>query len=116
MTSVFHKTINVDDLEDGQSTCVDVQGWKIALCKSDGSFFAVINLCTHANSEMVGGRIRRGAISCPLHGALFKLDSGENVGAQYKPLRVFPVRIENDIVEIAIPDEAPPPPTLVPSI
>lgn len=89
-----------------------VNGWPVLLCRDDGRLHAVINRCTHAAATFApDGRVRRGMLMCPLHGARFRLDTGECVGATgYKPLLVYPLRETVDgWLEIAIPDAAPGP-------
>jgi nitrite reductase/ring-hydroxylating ferredoxin subunit len=77
------------------------------LAKSEGKLFATIDRCTHAASEVSTGRIRRGAVMCPLHGARFELASGRCIGGPYKPLMTFETRIEGEWVEVAVPEEQP---------
>ena len=43
---------------------------------------------------------------CPLHGARFKLDTGENIGGQYDPIKVFNSKVENGWVTVEVPDQA----------
>lgn len=44
---------------------------------------------------------------CPLHGARFELATGKCLGAAYRDLRVFPLRITDGMIEVAIPDTKP---------
>jgi len=92
-------------LNTGHTTIVN--GWPIMICRTEAGVSAVINRCTHAESTLQGGRVRRGTVSCPLHGARFDLATGKCVGAPYRPLKTFPVRIANGRIEIDVPTEEP---------
>ena len=95
------------DLGVGQSRSEILNEWPILLCRIESGIFAVINRCTHAESPLSGGRVARGTVSCPLHGARFDLASGKCLGANYLPLRTFAVRVDNGRIAVAVPDDAP---------
>jgi anthranilate 1,2-dioxygenase ferredoxin component len=44
---------------------------------------------------------------CPLHGARFDLVTGTCIGGVYSALRKFPLRIEDGMIEVAVPSTAP---------
>jgi nitrite reductase/ring-hydroxylating ferredoxin subunit len=108
MDETYLRAALVGALAEGESLALDLAGWPILLCMAGGKPHAVINRCTHADSALTGGRLRRGAIICPAHGAIFNLTTGACVAASpYPPLRVFPVRIVAEWIEIAVPSDAP---------
>jgi 3-phenylpropionate/trans-cinnamate dioxygenase ferredoxin subunit len=81
---------------------VDVNGRSILVCHSDGRFFAVENLCSHAQEPLACGRLKRGWLSCPAHGARFDLETGEPLNPPAtEPIATFAVRIVGDIIEVA---------------
>ena len=70
---------------------------------SNNDFYAFESLCTHAMFELDDAPIEDCTITCPLHGAKFCLKSGEVLAPPaYEGLQVFPVRIENGEVQIAV--------------
>lgn len=91
---------------EGKATAI-LNGWHVLIAKTEDGFHAINDRCTHAASHLSGGRVRRGAIMCPLHGARFELASGKCLGGTYRDVRVFPLRIENGMIEVAIPDAQP---------
>jgi len=110
MSETFHRVVAASEIEDKTMLPFIVNGWPLFLCRDDGVLYAVINRCTHAAAEFApGGRVRKGAVMCPLHGARFKLDTGECIGgANYKPLLKFATReTEDGWIEVAVPDTAP---------
>lgn len=92
--------------EDGK-LAARLAGWYVLVGRDDDGFHAVNDRCTHQASLLSSGRIRRGAVMCPLHGARFELTTGRCMGGAYKDLRTFPVRIESGMIEVSVPDTPP---------
>lgn len=110
MSQTYHRVVQAQEIADKSLQAFLVNRWPVLIVKDEGKLHAVINRCTHqAASFAPDGRVRRGAIMCPLHGARFKLDNGECMGATgYKPLMRFDLRQDEDgWIEVAVPDEAP---------
>lgn len=95
------------DLPEDGKLAVAAGGWHLLLVKVDGGYHAVNDRCPHAGSPLSGGRVRRGAIMCPLHGARFDLASGACLGGPYPALRRFDVRVAGGMIEVAVPAVAP---------
>ena len=103
MTDHYTRTILADSLAENGSQCLDVNGINVLLCKSGGEFFAVRNLCTHADSPLAGGRIRNRMVSCPLHGMRYELATGKPFGQLTRiPLATYPLRVVDGYLEIAV--------------
>lgn len=107
MPNSFHRAVRVDEVVEGAALGLLVNAWPVLLAKSDGKLLATIDRCTHAASQLSPGRIRRGTIMCPVHGARFELATGRCIGGPYKPLLTFEARVVDDWVEVAVPDEKP---------
>lgn len=110
MPETFRRVVEASMITEGTLLSFLVNGWPLLLCRDDGTLYALINRCPHAGAPLApDGRVRRGTVTCPLHGARFRLDSGECTGtAPHKPLRMFPWRETADgWIEVAIPDAAP---------
>ena len=88
---------------------VTLEGWSVFVLKTDTGYQAVNDRCTHQAARLSPGRVRRGAIMCPLHGARFEVASGKCIGGTYTSLRIFPVRVEGGNIEVDIPAETPGP-------
>lgn len=110
MSETYHRVVEAGLVEDRAVLPFIVNGWPVLICRDEGAIHAIINRCTHAAAPIApDGRVRRGSVMCPLHGARFKLDTGECMGgAGYKPLKIYPWRESADgWIEVAVPDEAP---------
>jgi anthranilate 1,2-dioxygenase ferredoxin component len=84
-----------------------IAGWHVILVREAEVLSAFNDRCPHQGAPLSPGKLRRGAIMCPLHGARFKVDTGECIGGAYPPLRVFPTRVEDGKVLIELPADAP---------
>ena len=107
MSEAFVPIVAVADFPDDGKFAVRVNGWHVLICKIEGGYQAVNDRCTHAASALSGGRVRRGTVMCPLHGARFDLATGNCIGGIYKALRFFPSRIVDGWIEVAVPEAIP---------
>jgi len=109
MSDTYHSICREEELTAGQARAEILNGWPILICRTEQGIQAVINRCTHAASELASGRVRRGIVLCPLHGARFDLSTGKCLPphAHYQPLKKFPVRVVRGLVEVGVPDEKP---------
>jgi anthranilate 1,2-dioxygenase ferredoxin component len=106
-TTSFHPIIAEADFPEEGKFTTRIGGWNILVCKVDNDFHALNDRCTHAASRLSGGRVRRGAVMCPLHGARFNIATGACIGGPYKALRTFELRVTGGQIEVAIPDDPP---------
>lgn len=109
MTTTWHPICSETEFpEDGKQTAL-LNGWSVLVVKTETGFSAVNDRCTHQAALLSPGRVRRGAIMCPLHGARFEAGTGRCIGGAYADLRVFEVRVEAGQIEVAVPNEEPGP-------
>jgi nitrite reductase/ring-hydroxylating ferredoxin subunit len=98
-----------EDIAEKSFSCFSVAGTAVAICRFKNEFFAIENSCSHALSTFDGGRLRGYRIICPLHGATFDIRDGSATGAPAKrPIRTFPLRIVDGMIEVAIRDDRSP--------
>lgn len=107
MTDSWHTLVSESEFPAEGKLSTKIGGWHVLVAKTDEGFFAVNDRCTHQAALLSTGRIRRGAVMCPLHGARFEMGSGRCIGGAYKDLRTFPVRVEEGQIQVSVPDEAP---------
>lgn len=107
MSETWHTLIAESEFPEVGKLATQVAGWYVLVAKTDDGFHAVNDRCTHQAALLSGGRIRRGAVMCPLHGARFEVATGRCIGGAYRDLRTFPLRVENGQIEVSIPDTPP---------
>ncbi len=101
MADDFHTVAQLGELPDNGKKLVTVADKTILLCHSDGQYFAVENRCTHDNEALQGGTVRKCTITCPFHGARFRLKDGRSFGAPaFESITTYPVRIEGDAIQV----------------
>lgn len=109
MSDSWHVAAREADFPEGGKLAVELGQWHALIVRDGGEYFAFNDCCTHQASKLSSGRVRRGTIMCPLHGARFEVKSGRCLGGGYASLRSFPVRIADGRIEVAVPDSAPGP-------
>ena len=90
-----------EELHPGEHVVVDLDGTAVAVFNLDGAFHAIEDACTHDGAEIASGELDGDVIVCPHHGARFCIRTGEVLTPPaYEDLHVFPVRVENGMVQI----------------
>jgi nitrite reductase/ring-hydroxylating ferredoxin subunit len=103
----WHRLGPEADIAEGTMRVHGLGGWQVLVARSEGKLLAVNDRCTHQAARLSTGRIRRGAIMCPLHGARFDLADGRCIGAAYPALRQFDLRVVEGAVEVLVPNAPP---------
>lgn len=109
MEEVWHSIASESEFPEDGKLAVTLGGWSVLIVRTDDGFHAFNDRCTHQAALLSSGRVRRGAIMCPLHGARFDVATGQCIGGAYADLRTFPLRSEAGKLEVAVP-AAPPGP------
>lgn len=93
----------VSELPEESKKAVRIGSHWILVCHTEGKYYAVSNICSHATRPLMMGRVRHCTITCPVHGARFNLESGAalNLPAT-KPIATYPVRIVDDWIEVML--------------
>jgi anthranilate 1,2-dioxygenase ferredoxin component len=103
----WHDLIAESDFPEEGKLATKLAGWYVLVAKTDDGLFAVNDRCTHQAALLSGGRIRRGAIMCPLHGARFEVETGRCIGGTYKDLRTFALQTVDGMIQVQLPDSPP---------
>lgn len=91
------------DIEEKSFSTFDVNGIGIVICRFRDEYFAIENRCSHAQATFDEGRMRGYRIMCPLHGGTFDIRDGACTGLPAtQPVRSFPLRIVDSMIEVAI--------------
>ena len=69
----------------------------VCIVRSDGEFYALHDVCSHADVPLSEGDVENGTIECWLHGSRFDLISGRPTGLPAtRPVPVYPVKRDGD--------------------
>ncbi len=94
----------VDDVPVLGSRVVQAPGGDIAVFKAaDGTLFALRDRCPHKGGPLSQGIVHGRAVTCPLHGWVVDLTSGEAAAPDKGCAHRVPVRLEGERVLLALP-------------
>ncbi len=98
------KVATVSDVPVGTAKVVQAGGKTLALFNLGGTFYALDNRCTHVGGPLGEGAVERNEVTCPWHGSVFNITTGEVVEPPARrAVATFPVRVERDEVLVEIP-------------
>nr|WP_013933262.1 Rieske (2Fe-2S) protein [Pseudoalteromonas sp. SANK 73390]CBK62710.1 tmlT [Pseudoalteromonas sp. SANK 73390] len=102
----YHIAISAEQLTDGQSMALKINGYNILLCKFDDQYYAFKNSCPHQSRPMTNAKVKAGKLICPMHGAQFSLSDGASMGSlTNRPLTRYEILVDNNAVHIKLPNE-----------
>ncbi|MFM6853782.1 MAG: Rieske (2Fe-2S) protein [Sphingopyxis sp.] len=107
VSETWHPLVAEADFPAEGKLAARIAGWHVLVARTETGLFAVNDRCTHQAATLSGGRIRRGAVMCPLHGARFEMETGRCIGGAYTDLRVFPLRVADGMIAVCVPDSPP---------
>lgn len=67
---------------------------------AEDEIFALRDRCPHKNGPLSQGIVHGRAVTCPLHGWVISLESGEAMGADKGCTPKIPVRVQNGRISI----------------
>lgn len=96
----FTKVATRDELLPGQMKMAQVEGEQILLANVEGNYYAINNLCSHAEGPLSEGVFEGEEVECPWHGSRFNVTTGQVVRPPaYEAQALYQVRVEgNDIL------------------
>jgi 3-phenylpropionate/trans-cinnamate dioxygenase ferredoxin subunit len=93
----------LSDLADNSAVGVEIDGVPICVARTQGTVYAINDICSHADVNLSDGDVEDGTVECWLHGSRFDLLSGRPTGLPAtRPVPTYPVKIEGDDVYVAI--------------
>ena len=101
---IFTRVAATSDIDEKSFSTFEIDGTGIVICRFRDQYYAIENRCSHALSTFDEGRMRGYRIMCPLHGGTFDIRDGSCTGLPAtQPIRSFPLRITDGMIEVAIP-------------
>lgn len=90
-----------DELADGESEAVTVEGVEVMLARHGGELFALAERCTHRGGPLHEGELRDGCVRCPWHDSAFRLADGSiAAGPATAPQPAYEVRVQDGTIEV----------------
>jgi 3-phenylpropionate/trans-cinnamate dioxygenase ferredoxin subunit len=89
------EVVLLERLADQAILCVRLEATDLLLVRDGERIMACERACPHEQADLSQARIAQGRLLCPRHFASFDLDDGGiSAGWPSRPLRRYPVRIE----------------------
>ena len=90
------------DIQPGTARAYRLGGYSVAVYNCQGKFLATSNTCQHEGGYLADGVLTANVIMCPLHGWEYNVETGECLTIPGADLKVFPVRIAGDEIQVAV--------------
>ena len=101
------KTINTSEISENSVKVVNVDDKDIAIFNVEGDFYAIDDLCSHAEASLAEGEVFDCKVECPLHGAEFDLKTGQAVTLPAtNPVASYVISIEDEVIYLEMEDNA----------
>jgi len=92
-----------DDFNENNMLEVIHENHSYLVAKVDEEYFAVDNMCSHENSELILGCLKDKTIKCSLHGSYFDLETGKPLNEPAdEPIKTYPTVIKDNNICIEI--------------
>ena len=99
----FVKVAKTKDLSPGQGKQVEVGEKTIAIFNVDGKYYAINDTCSHQGGPLSEGELNGKQVTCPWHGAVFDVTTGEVLGPPApEGVSSYKVRVSGNDIEIEI--------------
>ena len=101
MSKGWIKVASVQDVPEGGTLLVAVDGEPVCLYNLGGTICATHDTCTHEEASLSEGFVEGEVIECPLHQATFEIRTGKVLTPPAtEDLRVYPVQVEGDDIRV----------------
>ena len=101
--SDYLRACAADDVPEEGAIRVMLEGHPVCLARSEGEYFALYDVCSHAEVALSEGEVDEGTIECWLHGSRFDLRTGRPTGLPAtKPVPAYPTKIDGDDVLVCL--------------
>lgn len=105
---VYRDAMDAAALADGSVRAVELDGTSVLVARVDAEYYAVANRCADSPLPLEFSALRDSELTCSWHGCRYDVRTGARLDLAGNRLRVFPVRVEDGRVRIAMDVEAVP--------
>ncbi len=97
----FEKACAAEDVHTDQALAVTIGGYDVAIARDGDEFFALQDLCSHAEVALTEGEVADCQIECWLHGSMFDLRTGKpTTYPATESVSTFAVEVRDDGVYV----------------
>lgn len=102
MNNGFLPALPVGKLPSAGGVSVHVGRHTLAVFRLGDEIFAIDGVCPHRGAPLASGAVEEGKVYCPLHGWGFDLRTGACADNPAKPVRSYPVRVVDGVVQVQV--------------
>ena len=99
---IYKRALGAVELPPGTFKAVDLEELPLLLANVSGDVYAVTNRCGSSPLPLQFGALSGAELRCSFHGCVYDVRSGKRLDAAGEGLRVFPVRVEDGAVLVAL--------------
>lgn len=99
---VYKRALSAADLPPGTFKAVDLDDLPLLFANVSGDVYAVTNRCGSSPLPLQFGALSGAQLRCSFHGCVYDVRSGKRLDTAAEGIRVFPVRIEDGAVLVAL--------------
>ena len=106
MKKKFYRVAFVADLVEKSLKKAQVEGHDIVVARAGSEYFAFAHRCTHRGGPLAMGELRDYSITCPWHGGIFDIRTGElSHPPPVEHIMSYPLRIVDGAIEVEVPEK-----------
>ena len=98
--------IKKTEINPGEAKSYQIGDLKIVVCNINGEYFALSDVCSHDDGELVSGNgklVEHCQLECPRQGARFDVKTGKATKMPaIAPIKTYSVKVMNNELEIQI--------------
>lgn len=100
----FRTVAKVSEVTPGQVRQVELDdGTNVCLANVGGTFYAIAGACSHMGGPLAEGELEDTVVTCPWHGAMFDVTSGEVLGPPADDsVAKYEVRVRGGELQVAV--------------
>lgn len=98
----FVKAAKTSEIMNNGCKRVEVNGQPVAIFNIDGEFYAIHDVCTHAEASLCEGDVAGDEVVCPLHFATFSIRTGQCTGPPAdEDVKSYQVKVDGEDILVA---------------
>ena len=99
----FQRACTTAEVPTDEALGVELDGMEVAVARDGDDFYALQDLCSHAEVPLSEGEVADCTVECWLHGSTFDLRTGKpTVLPATEPVATFPVEVRGDDVYVDV--------------
>jgi len=97
----FERVCSVSEVSTDEALAVVAGEWDVAIARNGDEFFAIQDVCSHAEVALSEGEVTDFTIECWMHGSRFDLRTGKPTGLPAtEPVATFPIEVRGDDIYV----------------